>query len=125
MKRYAIIALMGAVAAFAAYRVIRPQDGPEQAHAERRAGPVTSPVTTVLAGRADVPVTRRSIGFAEPVAIVAIKSRLDGVIADMHVKEGQEVKQGDLLFTLDDRELRAQVSRDEANVERDKATVAQ
>ena len=33
--------------------------------------------------------------------------------------------QGDLLFTLDDRELKAQVARDEANVERDKATVAQ
>ncbi|HEV2513552.1 efflux RND transporter periplasmic adaptor subunit [Bosea sp. (in: a-proteobacteria)] len=124
MKRYAIIILLVAIAAFAAWRVIRPQDGP-QAHAERRAGPLASPVTTVLAGRADIPVTRRSIGFAEPVAIVAVKSRLDGVIADMHVKEGQEVRQGDLLFTLDDRELKAQVARDEANVERDKATVAQ
>ena len=125
MKRYAIITLLVAVSVFAAWRVIRPQDGPEQAHAERRAGPIASPVTTVLAGRADIPVTRRSIGFAEPVAIVAVKSRLDGIIADMHVKEGQEVKQGDLLFTLDDRELKAQVARDEANVERDKATVAQ
>lgn len=124
MKRYAIIALLLAVAAFAAWRVMRPQDGP-QAHAERRAGPISTPVTTVLAGRADIPVTRRSIGFAEPVAIVAVKSRLDGVIADQHVKEGQEVKQGDLLFTLDDRELKAQVARDEANVERDNATVAQ
>jgi multidrug efflux system membrane fusion protein len=125
MKRYAIIALLVAVAVLATYRVLKPQDGPQQAHAERRAGPLASPVTTVLAGRADIPVTRRSIGFAEPVAIVAVKSRLDGVIADMHVKEGQEVKQGDQLFTLDDRELKAQVARDEANVERDKATVAQ
>ena len=125
MRRYAIIALLVAIAAFAAWRLVRPQDGLDQAHAERRAGPIASPVTTVLAGRADIPVTRRSIGFAEPVAIVAVKSRLDGVIADMHVKEGQEVEQGDLLFTLDDRELKAQVARDEANVERDKATVAQ
>lgn len=125
MKRYAIIALATAAAAFAAYRVIRPQDGPQPARAERRVEAPATPVTTILAARAEVPVTRRSIGFAEPAAIVAVKSRLDGVIADQHVKEGQEVRQGDLLFTLDDRELTAQVARDEANVERDKATLAQ
>lgn len=125
MKRYAIIALATAAAAFAAYRVIRPQDGPQPARAERRVEAPATPVTTIIAARAEVPVTRRSIGFAEPAAIVAVKSRLDGVIADQHVKEGQEVRQGDLLFTLDDRELTAQVARDEANVERDKATLAQ
>lgn len=125
MKRQAVIAIVAAVAAFAAWRATRPQDGPLPAHAERRETQGLAPVSLALAGRADVPVTRRSIGFAEPVAMVALKSRIDGVIADQHVREGQEVKQGDLLFTLDDRELKAQVARDEAGVERDKATLTQ
>jgi len=125
MKRQAIIVVVTAVAAFAAYRAIRPQDDVQPAHAERRQTQAPTPVSVALAGRADVPVLRRSIGFAEPVAVVALKSRLDGVIAEQHVKEGQTVKAGDLLFTLDDRELKAQIARDEAGVERDKATLQQ
>jgi multidrug efflux system membrane fusion protein len=50
-----------------------------------------------------------------------IKSRMDGEIAKVHFEEGQEVKEGDVLFTLDDRGLRAQLQQAQATLERDRA----
>ena len=44
-----------------------------------------------------------------------IKSRMDGEIAKVHFEEGQEVKEGDVLFSLDDRAVRAQLQQAEAN----------
>lgn len=81
------------------------------------------PVPVVLA-----PVTRQpvdlkltTIGTAQPVATVAVRARIDSVIDQVHFSEGQEVQAGDLLFTLDDRSLRAQLAQAEANQERDRA----
>lgn len=124
MRRYAVIAAIAVVAAGSAWFVARPSGGPEPAHAARSAQQA-APVSIVAATLADTPIIRRAIGFAEPIAIVALKSRIDGVIATQNVREGQEVKEGDILFTLDDRELKAQIARDQAAIERDKATVAQ
>jgi multidrug efflux system membrane fusion protein len=121
MKRYAVIALVVAAAAFGLYRVAKPS-APQPTRGEARAA---VPVSVATAARADVPILRRAIGFAEPVATVAVKSRIDGVIAGQRIREGQEVQAGDLLFTLDDREARAQIARDEAGVERDEATLLQ
>ena len=50
-----------------------------------------------------------------------IKSRIDGEIADVKFEEGQEVHEGDVLFMLDDRAVRAQLQQAEANLERDRA----
>lgn len=81
------------------------------------------PVPVVLA-----PVTRQpvdlkltTIGTAQPVATVAVRARIDSMIDQVHFSEGQEVQAGDLLFTLDDRSLRAQLAQAEANQERDRA----
>jgi membrane fusion protein, multidrug efflux system len=57
----------------------------------------------------------------QSIATVMIKSRMDGEIAKVHFEEGQEVKEGDILFTLDDRGVRAQLQQAEANLERDRA----
>ena len=65
---------------------------------------------------------RRTIGWIEPVAQVAVKARLDSQISSQAVTDGQMVKAGDLLFTLDDRELKAQLAKDEASLARDQAT---
>lgn len=77
---------------------------------------VTADVTT-----ADFPIRRRSIGYAEPMASVVVKSRLDSQLLEQHVQDGQMVQTGDLLFTLDDKEILAAIARDEANLARDRA----
>jgi len=89
--------------------------------APTRTGPPPTLVVTALAEQGDVPIRRRTIGFAEPVAVVALKARLDSQVMEQRIVEGQTVAAGDLLFKLDDRELKAQIARDEAALARDAA----
>jgi multidrug efflux system membrane fusion protein len=69
----------------------------------------------------EAPIEVTAIGTVQPIAAVMVKSRIDGEITRVHFEEGQEVKEGDLLFSLDDRAARAQLRQSEANLERDRA----
>ncbi|WP_460451485.1 efflux RND transporter periplasmic adaptor subunit [Alsobacter sp. SYSU BS001988] len=91
------------------------------APANARQGGPGAAVVTAAAEQQDFPIRRRSIGNIEPNATVVVKSRVDSQLVTQHVKDGQFVKAGDMLFTLDDKELRAAVARDEANLARDEA----
>jgi RND family efflux transporter MFP subunit len=78
-------------------------------------------VTTVRAQKRDVPVTVEATGTVAPENAVDIKPQVSSVVLKVHVKDGQFVKAGQLLFTLDARadeanvaKLRAQMARDEA-----------
>ncbi len=66
-------------------------------------GPPPVPVQTAVAQRQDVPRRIESIGTVQAVRAVAVKSQVDGIIAQVHFKEGQDVRVGDLLVTLDRR----------------------
>lgn len=80
-------------------------------------------VTTSEVRISRLPVRQSAIGWVEAVAIVEIKSRMDGVIAKQLVKDGQFVKEGDTLFQLDDAELLATIARDEATLAKDEAVL--
>jgi multidrug efflux system membrane fusion protein len=78
----------------------------------------------VVAGVAETlptPIQVSAIGTVQSIATVIIKSRVDGQIADVHFEEGQDVKEGDLLFTLDNRSFQAQLAQAEAVLQRDRA----
>jgi multidrug efflux system membrane fusion protein len=79
------------------------------------------PVVTVAAEQGAFPVRRRSIGLLESPAVVVIRSRIDSQMLEKHVSDGQLVRKGDLLFTLDDRELLATIARNEAQLAKDEA----
>jgi multidrug efflux system membrane fusion protein len=83
----------------------------------------SQPVVADVAIEMPAPILVTAIGSAQSIATVMIKSRMDGQIAQVHFKEGQEVREGDLLFTLDDRALRAQLAQIEAALERDRASL--
>jgi membrane fusion protein, multidrug efflux system len=78
-------------------------------------------VVADVAVQSPTPILVTAIGTVQSIATVMIKSRVDGEIAKVHFEEGQEVKEGDILFTLDDRGVRAQLQQAEANLERDRA----
>jgi membrane fusion protein, multidrug efflux system len=78
-------------------------------------------VVADVAAQSPTPILVTAIGTVQSIATVMIKSRVDGEIAAVHFEEGQEVKEGDVLFNLDDRALRAQLQQAEANLERDRA----
>lgn len=70
------------------------------------APPVSAPVVpvqTAVAERRDMPRAIESVGTIQALRTVAVKSQVDGMIAQVHFSEGSEVKAGDLLVTLDRR----------------------
>lgn len=121
MKRAALAIILAAVLTTAGY-VARGwwlQAGTFEARTAQQAP--AQPVVVGVVAQADVPIQITGIGTVQPIATVLVKSRLDGQIARIAFKEGQEVRAGDLLFSLDDRALAAQLRQAEANLARDRA----
>jgi multidrug efflux system membrane fusion protein len=83
------------------------------------------PVITAKAQLENFGIRRRTIGILESPAIVVVKSRIESQVLEQHVHDGQVVKQGELLFTLDDREIQALIARDQAQLAKDNAALAQ
>ncbi|MER8389267.1 efflux RND transporter periplasmic adaptor subunit [Mesorhizobium sp. M1428] len=81
-------------------------------------------VVAATATTADFPVRRYAIGFVSSPAVVSINARVSSQIVAIAVKDGQMVKAGDLLFSLDDRSLKAQLARDQATLAKDQALLA-
>ncbi|MGX9145348.1 efflux RND transporter periplasmic adaptor subunit [Mesorhizobium sp. 128a] len=86
------------------------------ANAARSASIVSATATT-----ADFPIRRYAIGFVSSPAVVNINARVSSQIVSIDVKDGQMVKAGDLLFSLDDRALKAQLAKDQATLAKDQA----
>jgi len=83
--------------------------------------PPPVPVLAATVTEKTVPVELKVIGNVEAYSTVSIKSRLSGQLVQVNFKEGQDVKQGDLLFVIDPRPYEAALRQVEANLARDKA----
>jgi len=86
-------------------------------------GPDSAPVPVTVAPvvRQTTPVEVRTFGTVQANLTVAIKPQITGVLTTIHFKEGENVKQGDLLFTIDPRPFEAALRQAEANLARDTA----
>jgi len=74
------------------------------------------PVSVAVARLQTVPVELQAVGQVEASATVHVRSRVAGVIAAVHFREGEEIKKGTPLFTLDRTPLQAAVARAEADL---------
>jgi RND family efflux transporter MFP subunit len=81
-------------------------------------------VRTVAAQAGRFPVRLKATGTVTPVESVDLRAQTTSTVAKVHVKEGDFVKAGQLLFTLDDRADRANVEKARAQLARDRATLA-
>src|SRR2546429_508928 len=61
----------------------------------------------------------------EPISTVAIKAQISGELLQVHFKEGDFVRKGQLLFTIDSRIPQGQVGTMQANIEKDEAQLKQ
>jgi membrane fusion protein, multidrug efflux system len=77
-------------------------------------GPRAVPVEVAKAVKKAVPVRVDALGTVTPIRSVAIKSRIETTIVGVHFSDGASVKEGDLLFTLDSRQIEAQIRQVEA-----------
>jgi membrane fusion protein, multidrug efflux system len=95
----------------------------KESRAEVRKAPIAVPVTVASVIAKTVPVRLYAIGNVEPFTTVAVKARVDGQILSVHFNEGDEVRQGQLLFEIDPRPFAAALQRVQANLLRDRALV--
>src|SRR4051795_7526242 len=87
-------------------------------------GPQRPRVVSVELAKAEqkpVPVDVDSIGMVTPISSVALKSRVETTIVSVHFEDGAKVKEGDLLFTLDARQIDAQIEQAEGVLAKDQA----
>jgi len=74
-------------------------------------------VRSVLAEKRDIALTVQANGYVSPITLVEVRPKVQNIVRTVHVKEGQFVKAGQLLFTLDER-------NDQSNLARAKAELA-
>jgi multidrug efflux system membrane fusion protein len=79
------------------------------------------PARVSQATEKEMAVQIRAIGNAQPYSKVTIRSQITGQLVQVHFQEGQEVKKGDLLFTIDPRPPQATLEQARANLARDEA----
>jgi len=79
------------------------------------------PVVVATVSQRTVPVDIQVIGNVEAYATIGVKSQVNGELTVAHFREGDFVKKGDVLFTIDQRMLEAQVKQAQATLARDKA----
>src|SRR6476469_4824242 len=84
---------------------------------------MTIPVAVAKAEVRDLPVLLNGLGSVDAFNTVAVKSRIDGQLIQVPVKEGQEVKQGELLAEIDPRPYQVQLSQAEATLFKDQAAL--
>src|SRR5437762_893847 len=109
----ALIVLIAAAGLVAYYK--------KESQASPQNAPPAIPVTAVAVSSRTMPVRLYAIGNVEPFTTVALKARVDGQIVSVHFKEGDEVKQGAVLFEIDPRPFAAMLQQAQANLLKDRA----
>ena len=112
------VLLAEAVAAWIAFRFI------PGTRAAAPNPPAAVPVSVAQVVKQSIPITLHAIGNVEPYTSVAVKARVDGQIVAVRFREGDEVRQGSVLFEIDRRPFEAQLAQAQANLLKDQALLA-
>jgi len=137
MKRLSMIVLFGVIAAVAGGgywywqksstdggdKGVAKAEGKVKGKGKGRGGPIA--VRTVTVKRQAMPVVIDAVGSVESEHSVAIRSQVNGALTAVTFKEGDYVKQGQVLFRIDSRPMQAAVAQTQAGVSRDEAQLAQ
>ncbi|WP_457420283.1 efflux RND transporter periplasmic adaptor subunit [Roseateles sp. P5_E7] len=86
-------------------------------------GPQAQNVSVMQVKQADVPITVEASGTVTALQSVDLRAQTTSIVAQVLVKDGQNVKKGDLLFRFDDRGDRAAMEKARAQIARDRASL--
>ena len=126
MKKTSLAILVGAALCIGGgiwYFNHQPADKGKAGAAGKGGGQAPTSVSVVKPVRQDVPIVLQANGSVTPISSVELHPQTTSTISKVHIKEGQYVKQGELMFTLDARTESANVDKAQAQVLRDRASV--
>jgi multidrug efflux system membrane fusion protein len=86
--------------------------------------PPVVPVVAATVQQKDVPVQVHAIGTVEAYSTVSVKTQITGELTGVYFKEGDDVRKGQLIFTLDKRPFEADLNRAQSNLAKDEAQAA-
>jgi len=89
--------------------------------ANKAAPPETVPVRVGTVQQKAVPLQVRNVGSVQAYTAVAIRAQVTGEIMQVHFREGQDVRKGDPLFSIDPRQYQAALAQAQAALARDRA----
>jgi len=86
--------------------------------------PPKFPVTLTKVEQKNVPIYIEALGHVDPIITIDLKSRIEGELTGVYFRQGQEVKQEDLLFTIDPKPYEATLKQAKATLEQNLANLA-
>ena len=116
--RWIVIAAVGLIVAVASAKAIvkSGKKGPPR--------PEAVPVSIAAATRQSVPLKTKAVGNVEANSIVSVRALVSGELVKIHFKQGDEVRKGDLLFSIDPRPLESALKQAEGTLAKDAAQAA-
>jgi membrane fusion protein, multidrug efflux system len=116
-----LLALLLVVAGLVVWAVLRAGNQAPPRGRLQFSGPV--PVGTARVSKGDMPVTLSALGTVTPLAIVTVKTQINGQLTEVAFKEGQTVKKGDFLAQIDPRPYQVALEQAQAQLAKDTATL--
>jgi RND family efflux transporter MFP subunit len=95
----------------------------DQEQGQQQAAPPPAPVTVATPLQKDIRDWDEFTGRLEASNLVELRARVSGYLTAVHFKDGQDVKTGDLLFTVDKRPFERAVEQAEAELSRARSTL--
>jgi len=126
------VALLATLGFFGFHAVVKPKTGSGSGSASRNGsgrsrnrGSQITPVTVAKVTQKTVPVQLQAIGNVQAESTVSVTPQVGGQITGIFFKKGQDVKKGQLLFTLDDQTQQAAIQQARGTMAKDQAQVQQ
>jgi RND family efflux transporter MFP subunit len=120
-RKQVIAAAIALFAVIGAYFVLAGKPQPEE---KKPRNPVQA-ITSIVAEQKAIPITIRANAHVTADNAVEVRPQTQNIVRSIHVREGQEVKAGQLLFTLDQRSGQAEVERAQAQLARNRSDLAE
>src|SRR5437016_1830646 len=107
------------VAGLVAWVVLRAGHQPPATGRFQSTGPM--PVGTAKVDKGDMPIALSALGAVTPLAMVTVKTQINGQLVEVAFKEGQLVKKGDFLAQIDPRPYQVALAQAEGQLAKDQA----